>query len=374
MALVSNDRSWWPLINMTRISSYVVALTLAQEVELVWVRYLGLVYAVCEVLYLVQQWTNNVVMAMLGVFVCLSVDIVGGVLTIITTMYILAEEFILSGTHLCTINFKEDVQPLNATPWILTTAWEILALCLAAWIAVKHFRELRQHSTGGIIGDCFTVLMSSHVIYFASSGRASTVATSCFKMGYLSPALSTSPYSPVFIIYDGIVQVFTVVQMFVLGPRLILGIREYHAKLVAVSDTATAMTSIAFQERIHVSTSSNSRSTIIVGIRRDEGNGRRTVEDESETVRAQPNISGLFIEPEISRFVRRSPELTLIITSFLCDGHLSLTRGFIGTRVRWLHRDQIVFYIQALHEPEGRSELPNFVFPFLFSLFVRLYN
>jgi hypothetical protein len=45
--------------------------------------------------------------------------------------------------------------------------------------------------------------------------------------------------------------------MFVLGPRLILSIREYHAKLVVDSDAATGMTSIAFQERVYVSTSSS---------------------------------------------------------------------------------------------------------------------
>jgi hypothetical protein len=47
-----------------------------------------------------------------------------------------------------------------------------------------------------------------------------------------------------------------VLQPFVLGPRLILGVREYNAKLVADSDEGTAMTSIAFQERIHISTDS----------------------------------------------------------------------------------------------------------------------
>jgi hypothetical protein len=54
--------------------------------------------------------------------------------------------------------------------------------------------------------------------------------------------------------YYGLLQLLQVVQMFVLGPRLILGIREYHAKLVADSDAATGMTSIAFQERVHIST------------------------------------------------------------------------------------------------------------------------
>jgi hypothetical protein len=54
-----------------------------------------------------------------------------------------------------------------------------------------------------------------------------------------------------------LLQILEVAQSFVLGPRLILGIREYHAKLVVDSDAATGMTSIAFQERVHVSTSSD---------------------------------------------------------------------------------------------------------------------
>jgi hypothetical protein len=57
------------------------------------------------------------------------------------------------------------------------------------------------------------------------------------------------------IIY-GASQILSVVQMFVLGPRLILSVREYHAKLVAGSDAETSMNSIVFQERVHVSTSS----------------------------------------------------------------------------------------------------------------------
>ena len=46
-------------------------------------------------------------------------------------------------------------------------------------------------------------------------------------------------------------------QSFVLGPRLILSIRDYQAKLVANSDEGTAMTTIAFQERVQVSTGGN---------------------------------------------------------------------------------------------------------------------
>jgi len=58
-------------------------------------------------------------------------------------------------------------------------------------------------------------------------------------------------------IYIGLTQILEMVRIFVLGPRLILGVREYHAKLVANSDTASAMTSIVFEERVHVSTSSS---------------------------------------------------------------------------------------------------------------------
>jgi hypothetical protein len=47
--------------------------------------------------------------------------------------------------------------------------------------------------------------------------------------------------------YFGILQIAQMLQMFVLGPRLILSVREYHAKLVARSDGGFAMTSIYFQ-------------------------------------------------------------------------------------------------------------------------------
>lgn len=43
--------------------------------------------------------------------------------------------------------------------------------------------------------------------------------------------------------------------MFVLGPRLILSVRDYNAKLVSDSDEGTGMSTVAFQERGHVSTS-----------------------------------------------------------------------------------------------------------------------
>ena len=55
-------------------------------------------------------------------------------------------------------------------------------------------------------------------------------------------------------VYRGVLQIIQVVQMFVLGPRLILGVREYHARLVADSDEGTGMASTVFQEQIQITT------------------------------------------------------------------------------------------------------------------------
>jgi hypothetical protein len=79
------------------------------------------------------------------------------------------EEAILSGKHMCYYVFEEDLQLYNSMIWMLNTIWEVLALCLSVWIAVKHFRDLRRlgPSTRSTIGDCFRVLIQSHVLYFA---------------------------------------------------------------------------------------------------------------------------------------------------------------------------------------------------------------
>jgi hypothetical protein len=79
------------------------------------------------------------------------------------------EEGIFSGIHLCSYRNERDIQLLISMMLMLNTVWEVLALCLSVWIAVKHFRDLRclGPSTGSMIGDCFRVLIKSHVLYFA---------------------------------------------------------------------------------------------------------------------------------------------------------------------------------------------------------------
>jgi len=63
-----------------------------------------------------------------------------------------------------------------------------------------------------------------------------------------------SSYTANSIVYGDVLEIITVVQMFVLGPRLILGVREYHARLVAHADEGTGIASIVFQERIQITT------------------------------------------------------------------------------------------------------------------------
>jgi hypothetical protein len=56
-------------------------------------------------------------------------------------------------------------------------------------------------------------------------------------------------------IFSGFLEIAAAMQMFVLGPRLILSVRYSQAKIVANSDEGTAMTTIAFQEPVQISTS-----------------------------------------------------------------------------------------------------------------------
>ncbi|KAG1794190.1 uncharacterized protein HD556DRAFT_1527256 [Suillus plorans] len=194
--------------------TYDWALTFGQEVELVWrqrwslvtvlylsVRYLGIFFAALTMLINVPtisltdrvswnmsaiwNWTGIMAFAMLWIIIItrlyamyqrsrkilillivtsLASSICIGVAAVIITVHASVEEYYLSGTYQCSIGFGGDLPLLTAVMWILSTVWEVFTLCLAVWIAVKHFRELRQHPAGGIIVDCFTVLMKTHVL------------------------------------------------------------------------------------------------------------------------------------------------------------------------------------------------------------------
>ncbi|KAG1767125.1 hypothetical protein EDD22DRAFT_327785 [Suillus occidentalis] len=312
MTFVSDDPSWWPFIDLQLFYCYwIVAasvvvvydwvLTIVQEIELIWrqrwslmtvlylvIRYIGIPYsvarvlqmmplvsltdAVSNILYYATNGTNVVVTAMLGVImivrlhamyqrsrpmliflviIFLVVNITCAVIGVIALTHLALEELILSGMSACGEFYDGSSELLVSIIWTLTSFWEILALCLSLWIAMKHFRDLRRlgPSTGSTIGDCFRVLIQSHVLYFASFA-----GVSCLELIGLSPAFLHSPSVGVQV-FTGILQILLAVQMFVLGPRLILSVREYHATLVADSDADIEMNSIVFQEHVHISTS-----------------------------------------------------------------------------------------------------------------------
>jgi len=211
------------------------ALTFGQEIEMFWrrrwslmtflylgIRYVGIGYVIfkmltnvptipltdsgCRIMYLTLESTNEVVYVMLGVImiarldamyrksrkvlvflvvIFLAIRIANAVMAPTSMMHISVEEVVQSGAYICKIDYVGDTMRLYTITWILAIGWEILLLCLAVWIAVKHMREMRQHSPGGIIGDCFTALMKTHVSYFASF-----LAASCFYVGFSSPTLS----------------------------------------------------------------------------------------------------------------------------------------------------------------------------------------
>jgi hypothetical protein len=67
---------------------------------------------------------------------------------------------------MCFLSTAEDFEKLMIETWIFGIGWEILALCLAFWVVAKHFRELRRSPTGWTAGDCFTMLIKTHTLYF----------------------------------------------------------------------------------------------------------------------------------------------------------------------------------------------------------------
>ncbi|KAG2051478.1 hypothetical protein BDR06DRAFT_1022689 [Suillus hirtellus] len=301
MTVVSNDPSWWQTIDQNIFYSYFVVvsctaviydwgLTFAQEVELIWrqrwsmmtflylaARYVAIGISVINMLSLIMidtiTWTSDVVYIMLGVIaitrlramyegsrkvlifllvIFLAIRISVEVINALMTTQLSGEEYILSGIYKCTISYPGNSIFLDGVSWILGTVWEVLTLCLAVWIAVKNYRELRGRPTGGIMKDCFTVLMRTHISYFASF-----LVVSSLQISFLSPSFLPNINSFGIQLYICLIQIFQTVQLSVLGPRLILSVREYNAKLVTDSDMGTNVTSMAFEKRLHVETSSS---------------------------------------------------------------------------------------------------------------------
>ncbi|KAG2346203.1 hypothetical protein BDR05DRAFT_1057833 [Suillus weaverae] len=241
------------------------------------VRYIGILYSVISILwylpvsmtdtvgltlYFILTWIPVVVNAMLGVIIMIRIHamyrrskkmliflvvvllastIASGVITAMANVGVSAEEFVLYGHHICLSESDTDQINLGYESFISTAIWEILAFGLAVWIIIKHLRELRQSPTGSRIGDYYTALTKSHAFYFVAFA-----VMACLTLGSLSANITFSS-AVGSALYTAILQIAQALQMFVLGPRLILSVREYHAKLVARSEEGIGMTSIFFQ-------------------------------------------------------------------------------------------------------------------------------
>ncbi|KAG2137537.1 hypothetical protein DEU56DRAFT_804350 [Suillus clintonianus] len=174
----------------------------------------------------------------------LALSIAAGVLLFIDLSYTRGEQFVLSGTYQCRFYFVDGRAPiLIGSEWVIIAGlvWEVLALCLTVWVAIRHLRELQRRSTRWTVRDCFTVLIKTHAPYFAAFAVASFSTLS-------NQSLSMNPSAVGVQIHSGAVQIITAVQLFVLGPRLVLSVRAYYAQLLVDSDEGIAMTPITFQE------------------------------------------------------------------------------------------------------------------------------
>ncbi|OAX33168.1 hypothetical protein K503DRAFT_859939 [Rhizopogon vinicolor AM-OR11-026] len=278
MTIVLNDPTLWAIISYVRESSYFQAacltavvydwvLTFEQEFELVWkqrwslmtflyltVRYIGLLYigvimlpnlqhasltdavsilfatvAVpiqlttqgtrCTIVYFMEGWIGVIVNVMLG-----GVDLSRCNLPDDPDYIRSNLEYILSGTHICNYDLQGDAIFLLDMTWVLGTAIE--------------FPQ--------VSGACFRTTISR----MDCRGLFHNISeNSCLLLCKYSTSMADG-------VFSGILGLARVVQMFILGPRLILGVREYHANLIAYSDEGTDMASIFFQDCVYIPTGS----------------------------------------------------------------------------------------------------------------------
>lgn len=161
------------------------------------------------------------------VIVFMAVTIACGLVTGIVGMVFSYNELVLSGTYQCIgEGSASSGRLLIAVPWVFYTAWGILGLSLAVWVAFRHFREMKRWTTK----DRLMALIKTHVIH-----STTFAAAACLNLGLLSPKISNLASMQVDIYY-GTVEIVLFVQMFVLGPCLILNVREYNDNLAAISD------------------------------------------------------------------------------------------------------------------------------------------
>ncbi|KAG2037720.1 hypothetical protein BDR03DRAFT_370556 [Suillus americanus] len=278
MTLISNDPSWWPLIVSFRYSSYFVvasatamvydwALTFGQEIELVWrprwslvtflylaVRYAGIPYVVLSTLRVLPlvsttDKVRNIIYAAINGLAMVVNAILGVVLIIrLHGMYLGSSRILM-------------ILVVIFVPVVVTCGVMVA-------IATSHTPgRCPNHGFHGLglvynVGspctmsctlDCRKILpwTATTIEYMDHRGLVHGVNEN--SRGLLCKDASSMGY-----IFAGL-EFFWSLQLFVLGPRLILSVREYHAKFMPGSDAETGISAIAFQERVHVLSRSTDR-------------------------------------------------------------------------------------------------------------------
>ncbi|OAX41048.1 hypothetical protein K503DRAFT_780973 [Rhizopogon vinicolor AM-OR11-026] len=260
MTIISNGPNLSPIISYFRRESYFggtiltliegvidgvpisPALTFGLEFELVWMNPSHILSKAlvlqgsspttfsCIILYFVEDWIGIVVNAMLYGELLSCVIIIAR----LYAMYQRSRKILI----LFTLTFLA-IRIASGVIAVITN----IEYTSGVWIVVKHFHEVQRPSTGWSVGDCFTVLVKTHVFYFASS-----TPVLLFLPFSSATSLQSSLYANLLLEFRGrgdFLQLARAVQMSILGPRLIFAVREYHANLIAKSDGGAGMISVA---------------------------------------------------------------------------------------------------------------------------------
>ncbi|KAJ8594584.1 hypothetical protein M405DRAFT_808785 [Rhizopogon salebrosus TDB-379] len=135
------------------------------------------------------------------------------------------EEYILSGTGVCTLS---PVVPfLNSIPSLCI---ELLFFLLAARVFYKHVLEMQRALPDWRFDDCLSILFRDHLLHFFCYLIPNVMQMVVISMNSNSEASWW---------YSCITIFFGVIQQCVLVPRLVISIREYNSQLSHGLDGAT---------------------------------------------------------------------------------------------------------------------------------------
>ncbi|KAG2342001.1 hypothetical protein BDR05DRAFT_949272 [Suillus weaverae] len=251
-------------------------LVFTREVELIWcqrwklttvlyiiARYLGLGIAMCD--NIGRSWSWGMVALSCTMYAIMSIRIFGMYhrsmrMRIFLTICFLAasafrgiidglasEEYILSGTGVCTTSMTPMVPFLDGIPSLCI---EFLFLLLATRVLVRYVREMRRTrlncAFGDGYGDNFAILRD-HVLHFSCYVILSVMQVA---------AISTNGDTDGSRWYRSTVIFFVTIQQCVLVPRLVISTREYFSQFNYVSDSVTGLGAITFAYNPYMTNSS----------------------------------------------------------------------------------------------------------------------